>query len=83
MKIITSDLYQKVCLHIERGIYQFLQNIKNKDLMQRSVRSWQVLHLFFGDLKSDFRCGSHLSKSSEFFWVIYSEMLKYSFKTNY
>lgn len=52
--------------------------------MQRAVRrDRQVLHLFFGDLKSDIRCGLHFSKSFEFFWVIDSEMLKYTFKTNY
>lgn len=56
---------------------------KEQHLTQRSVRGdRQVLDLFSGDLKSDIRCGLHLSKSFEFFWVIDSEMLKYSFKTN-
>lgn len=57
---------------------------EKQQLVQRSVRRhWQVLHLFFGDLKTDITSEWHLSKSFEFFWVIDSEMLKYSFKTNY
>lgn len=32
MKIITSDLYQKVCLYVKTDIYQFLQNLKSSTL---------------------------------------------------
>lgn len=44
MKIITSDLYQKVCLHIKRDIYKFLQKLKNntlcKDLLEGTGKSF-------------------------------------------
>lgn len=57
IKILMSDSYQKVCLHVKRGIYQFLQNLKNnnlcKDLLEGTGKCFtssletlkQTLHL--------------------------------------